>query len=375
MLFRKTRCKVYEEMSPKQIAEVAESYKDQSNYLLSCLRQLAYLMKEATIESPEIDSDGFRKRVDDMVNGLDKAETTRDLQKSFDGGKETMIAFIKKEKKYFEDKDGELKKLIDFLRSTLTSVMGENRSYNGELYEQNLRIGKLTELDDIRKIKESLKAEVATMQKTIRAKQENEEARANKLAREVALLRNSLEEYKGAAMTDPLTKASNRLGFDTDIRRCVEEAELQRRPLSLLMCDIDDFRSFNTRYGHQAADVVLQVFVAKCKAALREPDIVARYGGDEFAIILPNTKLKEAVRVAQRICQTIASNSYAYEGQNTKTEFSFTCTIGVGESHKRDKATAIIERADKAMYVAKNAGKGCVRSEKDILEETQAKAA
>ena len=144
-----------------------------------------------------------------------------------------------------------------------------------------------------------------------------------------------------------------------------------QRPLSLLMCDIDDFRGFNTAHGHQMGDLVLQVFVAKCKSMLREGDMIARYGGDEFTIVLPGASLKQALAVARRLCAAVSSAAYIHETQTGKMEFSFSASIGVAEVHQYDKMNTLIERADKAMYAAKNAGKACVRSEKDLSKADQ----
>lgn len=147
MLFQNTGCNAYEGMSPQQVADLARSYKHQSDCLNACFRQLACLMKEAAFESTEVYADGVRKHFDDFVKELDKSESERDLQKSLDGGKETMIAFINQEKEYYQEKGGEFRNLIDLLRSKFTTVMGESRMYNVGVYERTVRTGRMTDGD------------------------------------------------------------------------------------------------------------------------------------------------------------------------------------------------------------------------------------
>jgi diguanylate cyclase len=366
MFKRATHSDDHEGLSPKQISDLVKSTREQADYLLSCVRILLYLIKDFSFALGEAKAEDFKKRIDEVLNALDAADSPKAAQRAFDSGKDTIIKFIALEKQYLADKETELKEIIEFLRSTLTSVVGENQDFNNQLYEQNIRMEKIVQLDDIRKIKESLMSEVATMRVSIQAKQVSDAKRIETLCREVEVLRDSLQDYKGVAATDPLTKAANRLAFDTHIRACVEQYEIRRRPLSVLMCDIDDFRGFNTAHGHQMGDLVLQVFVAKCKSMLREGDMIARYGGDEFTIILPGASLKQALAVARRLCAAVSSAAYIHETQMEKVEFSFSASIGVAETHRYDKVNTLIERADRAMYAAKHAGKGCVRSEKDL---------
>lgn len=369
MFRRTTASKSFEELSPRKMSELVDKCREQADYMLSCVRVLFYLVKDFSFALVETNADDFTKRIDDTVNALDAADSPKAMQSAFSSGKESIIKIIAREKEQIAARESELKKMIEFLRGTLTSVIGENRDFNNKLYEQNIRMEKIVHLDDIRKIKESLMVEVKQMQTIIQDKQANDAKRIEKLSVEVKDLRASLQEYKGAASTDALTKAANRFAFDAHVRACVEQAEMHRSPLSLFMCDIDDFKGFNTDHGHQMGDLVLQVFVAKCKSVLREGDLIARYGGDEFAVVLQGTNLKQAMSVAKRLCGAVSGARYIHETAAGKTEFSFTCSVGVSSSRRYDKVNALIERADKALYAAKHAGKGCVKSEKDLTKE------
>jgi diguanylate cyclase len=375
MFRRKTDSGQYDELTHQQMIELVEKHREQSDYMRSCVRVLCYLIKDFTFDLTEIDADDFKKRIDDLVNDLNAADSPKSLQRTFGSGKESIIDFIAREKRYLSDRESEFKGIIDFLRQTIKTFVGESEAFNSQLYEQNLRMGKLNQLDDIRRLKESLQAEVASMRTSIQDKQSSDSRHLEKLVREVEVLRSSLQEYKGAATTDALTQAANRLAFDTFLRSCVEQAEIHHKRLSLLICDIDDFRTFNTRFGHQIGDIVLQLFVTKCRSILRDTDMVARYGGDEFAIVLPNTNLQQAQRIANRICSEVAGARYAHETKSGRLEFGFTTSIGLSEIHRYDTVISMIERADKSLYASKNAGKGCTRTEKDLPKDALTRVA
>lgn len=153
------------------------------------------------------------------------------------------------------------------------------------------------------------------------------------------------------AATDPLTGVWNRRHFERRLEEELARAQRSEAPLSLLMIDVDDFKVFNDTYGHRAGDDVLQGLAHSINSAVRMGDIVCRYGGDEFAVILPRTDGVEALSVAGRICQQVAATSYPVEGERAKR---FTISVGVSSYPEvaSDKE-GLVEQADRAMYEAK----------------------
>ena len=104
----------------------------------------------------------------------------------------------------------------------------------------------------------------------------------------------------------------------------------------------------------------------KCRQSIRSEDFLARYGGEEFAIILPGASLRNAVKKGRQICQTIAATRYLLEGVDSGDPLGLTVSIGVSICGKADTAVALVNRADKALYVAKGSGKNRACSEKDV---------
>jgi len=152
------------------------------------------------------------------------------------------------------------------------------------------------------------------------------------------------------AATDPLTEVWNRRHFERRLEEEMARAQRSEAPLSLLMIDVDDFKVFNDTHGHTAGDAVLRGVSRSINSAVRTGDIVCRYGGDEFAVILPGTEMVEALSVAGRICQRVGTTPYALEGESRY--FS----ISVGVSSYPVMATSkqeLVDQADQAMYAAK----------------------
>ena len=153
------------------------------------------------------------------------------------------------------------------------------------------------------------------------------------------------------AATDPLTEVWNRRHFERRLEEELAKAKRSEAPLSLLMIDVDDFKAFNDTHGHTAGDAVLRGVSRSIDSAVRTGDIVCRYGGDEFAVILPRTDVVEALSVAGRICQRVAATPHAMEGERPR-HFS----ISVGVSSYPAIATSkqeLVDQADRAMYEAK----------------------
>lgn len=159
---------------------------------------------------------------------------------------------------------------------------------------------------------------------------------------------------------DGLTKCMTRQYFMEMAEKEFLRTKRYNLPLSLLMLDLDHFKRINDRYGHQFGDQILQRFATVALEQKRAQDIFGRLGGEEFALLLPNTALKNARLVAERIQQTWASASLAVDGQGVRS----TVSIGVVEINSNDPSFyALLHRSDSAMYNAKRRGRNRVSSE------------
>ncbi|MCX8061000.1 MAG: diguanylate cyclase [Anaerolineales bacterium] len=158
------------------------------------------------------------------------------------------------------------------------------------------------------------------------------------------------------AITDPLTGLYNRRGFLDLAEHELLRAHRFNRPLSMILIDIDRFKEINDTYGHLMGDKILATVSANCKAELRQVDIVARYGGDEFIVLLPETTLQEALLAAERLRLRVEGLRFPHNGEMLSTSIC----LGVAEIQPKDTLKSLIERTDQALYHAKQSGRNLV---------------
>ena len=169
----------------------------------------------------------------------------------------------------------------------------------------------------------------------------------------LAKQRQQIENLKIASRIDGLTQLANRSFFDKTIAETIITAKEGRAPLSLLLIDIDYFKNINDTYGHQAGDQVLKGIASKIRSSLRESDFTARFGGDEFAVILQKTPANRAVDVAWKLCFNLRESSFLFDDTNVNV----TVSIGVAEVSEGDTIESLIGRADQALYKVKVDGR------------------
>ena len=165
------------------------------------------------------------------------------------------------------------------------------------------------------------------------------------------------------ATLDALTGFYNRRQLEERIKQEVSNAKRQNAPLCGIMTDVDFFKSVNDTYGHAVGDLVLKTIAKVIRGQLREYDIAGRYGGEEFSILLPFTKIEEAQMVAERLRQAIEAKLIDISKVNPgsdKKEIQVTLSLGVYEINKDDNDEDLMNKADKALYQAKNTGRNKV---------------
>ena len=160
------------------------------------------------------------------------------------------------------------------------------------------------------------------------------------------------------AAVDSLTGVANRraviAALDRDVARCIRT----REPIAVMMVDIDHFKAVNDRYGHPVGDQVLCSVVNVLRERVRSQDLVGRYGGEEFMVVLPDTPIKGAYLLALQLCEAVEASSFIHEGH----EIPVTVSIGVfgGTLQPGDHWDMLISAADRALYEAKNSGRNRV---------------
>ncbi len=177
--------------------------------------------------------------------------------------------------------------------------------------------------------------------------------RLNQAERMIKEQAGEISTYMSEARTDALTGLPNRRALDEDLARRMAEWRRQRRPLSVMMIDIDHFKKFNDTYGHQAGDDVLQQVAALLRETMRESDFVGRFGGEEIVVILPGTEADQACLAAERARMAIQSAQLTHQ----QLLLQVTVSVGAAECLTSESAAHLIKRADEALYAAKQNGR------------------
>ena len=168
-------------------------------------------------------------------------------------------------------------------------------------------------------------------------------------------LRNAwrYQDAMESAMTDGLTGLGNRRALDAALSRNIEQARRYGKPLSVLLCDLDHFKAINDTLGHAAGDEILMLTSERLRQHIRASDLGFRYGGEEFAVLLPHTDSDSALKAATRLKQALGGSPMVYEDRH----ITVTASVGVATLSEGDTAESLIGSADRALYEAKAQGR------------------
>ncbi len=249
---------------------------------------------------------------------------------------------------------------IDEVMALISEALAMSASYDATLVGANRTLSTDQNPDQVKTIVESLVKSTREMRDTNKTLEE----RLSLSKTEISDLHHSLEAIRAESLTDPLTGLGNRKYFDRSIDAAVQNALASGEPLSLLMFDIDHFKSFNDSYGHLTGDQVLRLVGMSLKQTIKGQDITARYGGEEFAVVLPNTALRQALTVADHIRRAVMSKELKKKSTG-EILGRVTISVGVSMLKSSDDTDSLIERADACLYAAKRNGRNRVICEVD----------
>lgn len=259
-------------------------------------------------------------------------------------------------KNSLDEATNSLRALLDTFLAKLSTMADSTGDFHQKISNHSDRIRNTTDVQEINGILQSLLADTASMQTDLSSSREellsarDEVQSAQQRIRE---LETALETASIKNKEDQLTGAYNRRGLEEYFEREISRAERNGQPLSVALIDVDNFKQLNDRYGHLTGDEVLKFLVDMMHRSLRTSDVVARFGGEEFVVLLPDTPWLEGVELIQRLQRELTKNFYLANQDRLVVTFS----AGVAQWHLGERDTDVIERADRAMYQAKLAGK------------------
>lgn len=249
----------------------------------------------------------------------------------------------------------ELVKTVAHIFGTLTDIAGKASLSNERLKRHIDHLaGSKTQTQILASAMEILE----DTRKFVRESRDFEDQVAS-YSHEVEVLKDELCKAKQEASHDALTGLNNRRAFDNKIEHLVNDRRSQLSQFSLMNIDIDHFKKVNDSYGHLVGDKVLQTIAKVITATLRSSDFAARIGGEEFAVLLPNTFVDEAQKVAEKLRREIQALRLRHTSTGEQLS-TITVSIGLAGFRQGESVQAIFDRADAAMYRAKRAGRNRV---------------
>ena len=251
------------------------------------------------------------------------------------------------------------------IRSILLALATEIHRTEKAASDSSRTLGDVRDIIDRMELPADLKeAHAVLLQEIDRVVASNANLKSELASSQEALAsqRSQIEALRTAVRIDSLTQLANRAYFD---EKLTEMVKLRQRyddePFSLMMIDLDNFKTINDSKGHPAGDRILKGVATKIKATLRGSDFLARFGGDEFALILIKTERKAAEEVAWKLCSEVRGSRFLLDAE----AMTMTLSIGLTEAHKHDTEESLLKRADDALYQVKARGRNgvCVAEE------------
>lgn len=244
---------------------------------------------------------------------------------------------------------------------------------NLEIRQVGRHVGGLQVAGDLENVRQTLLGQVANVLKS-NQRLEHDLCHARCRMEEQS---QELDRTRREALTDALSGVANRKAFDERFRLLMTDFYHKSKPFVLVLADLDHFKWINDTHGHPAGDLVLNEFGKLLKRATRERDFVARFGGDEFAVLLPNTVMEEGKMIADRILAATQQTNFA-AGSDMELA-ALTASFGVTEAMADDTCETMLHRGDQALYRSKNSGRNQIQYQRSagemvecIADESQA---
>ena len=273
--------------------------------------------------------EAFLKTLNERLNAL---------QKWLHQGEQLESKFNNASKDFDQKMRGHLDELKDVLAG------GDTKALKGSVSHQ---------LDEVFATLDSFKLDQRSREMEFQQHIKDMGDRLNAMKAELEEAKELLNSSQLVAMTDSLTQLPNRGAYDLYMAKEYERYRRYGGDLSLLVCDVDKFKSINDNYGHQAGDKVLQLISRQVKKGTRDTDFLSRYGGEEFVVILPQTDAESALQVGEKIRAQVAKSPFHFKG--SRVQITISCGIACFKSGYRIEQ--VFDAADKALYKAKQNGR------------------
>ena len=285
--------------------------------------------------------------------GTDAAPAT-DARRDWGGVRDFVRGYCSNSSTHARATITDLRQVVWVFIQNLNLTMAQSSDADSRIREQLGRLEALAQGASTSELKREVLSTVVTVAQVMEERKRNDRERVEDLGTKVRILGQELESARKESEIDPLTRLFNRKAFDAFLARTAELAHAFQQPSCLLLVDLDRFKPINDTFGHQTGDSVLSRLAdVLSRVFLRKNDLVARYGGDELAVVLRETTVRDAQSLGERLLRNVRAVSIEREG----TTIGLTVSIGLAQLAPNENVTKWLERADRALYQAKNAGR------------------
>ncbi|MDH3353884.1 MAG: diguanylate cyclase [Chromatiales bacterium] len=385
-------------------SRVAKSYREGD--LISLTNELTNLIGQG-VDNELSENLGMLPAHEVLIQLLERLEIPSELNEQFTAIKKSLARGVESDKlesvlkqiadliremrSMVQKEKGELEQFFKQLTERLQEIdinlqdhfQSHRDSYNGgqELHktvdhEVNQIASSVEQATELATLKEVVQERVETICKHMELYQQSEaerlqqaEAKVKQLNQQLNIMQSESDRLqqkivseRNQAMIDPLTGINNRLSYNERLPNEFARWQRYKTPLTMAVWDIDKFKNVNDTYGHQAGDRVLTVVAKLLSKQIRETDFVARFGGEEFVLLMPETPLDQARKVADNLRESVAACEFHFKDQRVPV----TISCGLAEFNEGDQAETVFDRADKSLYKAKHTGRNRCCTEQDL---------
>jgi diguanylate cyclase (GGDEF)-like protein len=314
---------------------------------LSAYRAVLLAMADSCMAGDPAASLNLRNELITIISRLPESLTEKDLEKSQADVTENLEEWGRCTVEHLQHAACEVKHLLIALAGTADAVGLRDRNYVAQLSELTSRLETIAQLDDVLHLRQSVMESAGELKNCVSQIAKEGEECIKRFQAEISNYEIRLHESEQRTVRDSLTGLFNRRGVEKILTRRIAE----HRPFSFVMVDLDDFKSVNDLYGHLAGDDLLKQFAAELRLSARSGDVLARWGGDEFVLIL-DCGPSEASALLRRMDSWVGGE-YLISSGETKHTVTIKASFGVAGWEPGDSIHDVLLRADKAMYLKK----------------------
>lgn len=265
---------------------------------------------------------------------------------------------------------GQISSEVESAIAMIGAAAGSNHAFGDSLGGVCSQLGGITKAEDLQRVTETLVLASREMERNSL----DLEKKLNESKKQISALKENLDEVRNESRTDALTGIPNRKAFDEAFIAETANAAETNEELCLVVADIDHFKKFNDTHGHQTGDKVLQLVAKLLASNVKGRDMAARFGGEEFTVLLPQTNLRAAVTVADQMREQVLTKELVKKSTNENLG-TITMSFGVARFRPGESMDELFHRADACLYAAKNDGRNNVKCEADPGIDLNIKAA